>query len=450
MLRYGLAGAIQIPWYAASRFSGSSSIASVGTHSKGSRTWSSASFVKRWVGFFGLKSPTTPIRTLMFGDILARPPGERAQPRRRLHEPARQEQDDRDEQRAEDQQVEVHPADRQVLLEEDVEDRAQHRAVDRADAADERDEEGVEGPVRPEGVRRVVADVVIGEEPARKPGERRREHQGQELEPERADAAGLGRLFALADRLHGEAGPRALEGRHDADGRRRQREREIVAVGEAVGADRRRRQRRDLGQHVADGDTQDFAERERADGEVGASETEGDRADEQRERGRGQRAQPRPREHRPLGDPERARDEGAEAEERRVAEVDLAGVAGDDVPRLGERHREEHEEEEVQHVVAPDDERHRQGGQRRHAEREPPATAHRAKSPRGRATSTARKMTRPTTSRYGPPNANALAASARPRTRPPTKVPSIEPSPARTTTMSAFSVHSSPMDGLIE
>src|SRR5213596_3215689 len=209
MLRYGLAGAIQIPWYAASRFSGSSSIASVGTHSKGSRTWSSASFVKRWVGFFGLKSPTTPIRALMSRDILARAPGERAQARRRLHEPARQEQNDRDEQRAEDQQVEVHPADRQVLLEEDVEDRAQHRAVDRADAADERDEEGVEGPVRPEGVRRVVADVVIGEEPAREPGERRREHQGQELEPERADAAGLGRLFVLADRLHAEAGPRA-------------------------------------------------------------------------------------------------------------------------------------------------------------------------------------------------------------------------------------------------
>src|SRR3989441_227259 len=360
MLRYGLAGAIQIPWYAASRFSGSSSIASVGTHSKGSRTWSSASFVKRWVGFFGLKSPTTPIKALMSRDILPRTPGERAQPRRR-------------------------------------------------------------------------------------------EHKGQELEPERADAAGLGRLFVLADRLHAEAGPRALEGRHDADGRRRQREREIVAVGEAVGADRRRRQRRDLGQHVADGDAQDFAERERADGEVGASKTEGDGADEQRERSRGQRAQRRPREHRPLGDPERARDEGAEAEERRVAEVDLAGVAGDDVPRLSERNREEHEEQEVQHVVAPDDERHRrQSGQRRHAEREPPATAHRAKSPRGRATSTARKMTRPTTSRYGPPNANALAASARPRTRPPTKEPSIEPSPARTTTMSAFSVHSRPMDGLIE
>src|SRR2546425_9203572 len=209
MLRYGLAGAIQTPSYAASRFSGSSSIASGGTHSKGCRTWSSGSFVKRWVGFFGLKSPTTPIRPLMSGDILARPPGERAQARRRLHEPARQEQDDRDEQHAEDQQVEVHPADRQVFLEEDVEDGAQHGAMDRADAADERDEEGVEGPVRAEGMRRVIADVVIGEEPAREPGERRREHQGQELEPERADAAGLGRLFVLADRLHAEARPRA-------------------------------------------------------------------------------------------------------------------------------------------------------------------------------------------------------------------------------------------------
>src|SRR2546425_9999318 len=109
MLRYGLAGAIQIPWYAASRFSGSSSIASVGTHSKGSRTWSSASFVKRWVGFFGLKSPTTPTRRLMSGDILARPPGERAQARRRLHEPARREQADRDDHHAKDHPGEVHP-----------------------------------------------------------------------------------------------------------------------------------------------------------------------------------------------------------------------------------------------------------------------------------------------------------------------------------------------------
>src|SRR5206468_11846065 len=165
MLQYGLAGAIQIPWYAASRFLGSSSIASVGTHSKGSRTWSSASFVKRWVGFFGLKSPTTPIRPLISGDILARPPDERAQARRRLHEPARQEQDDRDEQHAEDQQVEGHPADRQLFLEEDVEDRAQHRSVDRADAADTRDEEGVEGPVQDDGVRRVVASEAIRQAP---------------------------------------------------------------------------------------------------------------------------------------------------------------------------------------------------------------------------------------------------------------------------------------------
>src|SRR5256712_13224846 len=140
MLRYGLAGAIQTPSYAASRFSGSSSIASVDTHSKGSRTWSSASFVKRWVGFFGLKSPTTPIRPLMSGDILARPPGERAQARRGLHEPARQEQDDRDEQHAEDQQVEVHPPDRPRFLEEDAEDRAQPRAGALAEAPDEPNE----------------------------------------------------------------------------------------------------------------------------------------------------------------------------------------------------------------------------------------------------------------------------------------------------------------------
>src|SRR2546429_243911 len=94
MLRYGLAGAIQIPWYAASRSSGSSSIASVGTHSKGSRTWSSASFVKRWVGSSGLKSPTPPIGGLMSPDTLAGAPGVGAQARRPPPEPARPEQTD--------------------------------------------------------------------------------------------------------------------------------------------------------------------------------------------------------------------------------------------------------------------------------------------------------------------------------------------------------------------
>src|SRR2546422_9320398 len=116
-------------------------------------------------------------------------PGERAEPRGRLDEPARQEQDDRDEQRAEDQQVEVDPSDREELLEEDVEDRAQQGAMDRPDAADERDEEGVEGPGRAEGVRRVVADMVVGEESAGEPGERRRERERQELEPEQIGRA---------------------------------------------------------------------------------------------------------------------------------------------------------------------------------------------------------------------------------------------------------------------
>src|SRR5213596_888701 len=451
MLRYGLAGAIQIPWYAASRSSGSSSIASVGTHSKGSRTWSSASFVKRWVRFFGLKSPTTPIRALMSGDILARAPGERAQPRRRLHEPARQEQDDRDEQHAEDQQVEVHPADREVFLEEDVEDRAQHGAMDRADAADERNEQGVEGPGRAEGVRRVVADVVVGEEPTGEPRERRRERERQELEPERADAARLGRLLVLADRPHAEPETRAAQRRDDGDGGGGQREREVVPVGEAIACDRRRGQRGDLRAHVAHRDAEDLAERERADGEVRAAQPEGRRADQEREPDGDGGAGDHGAEHWGSGDPERAGRQGAETEERRVPQVHLPRVARDDVPALGERDREEDEEEEVQHVVAPDDEGDRgQRGGGREAERAGAAPRHRTNSPRGRATRTTKKTTRPTTSRYGPPNTVALTASARPSTRPPTKVPSIEPRPARTTTMSAFSVHSRPIDGLIE
>src|SRR3989441_6159596 len=382
---------------------------------------------------------------------LARAPRERAEPRRRLDEPARQEQDDRDEQRAEDQQVEVDPSDREELLEEDVEDRAQQGAMDRPDAADERDEEGVEGPGRAEGVRRIVADMVVGEGAAGEPGERRRERERQELEPERADAARLGRLLVLADRAHAEPETRAAERRDDDDGDGGEREREVVAVGQAITRDRRRGQRRDLRAHVAHRDAENLAEREGADGKVGAAEPEGRRADEEREHDGDGGAGDHGGEHRRPGAPERTGRQGAESEERRVPQIHLPRVARDDVPALRECDREEDEEEEVQHVVAPDDERDR--GQRdggREPDRAGAPPAHRTNSPRGRATRTTKKMTSPTTSRYGPPNAVALTASARPRTSPPTKVPSIEPSPARTTTMSAFSVHSSPMDGLIE
>jgi hypothetical protein len=56
-------------------------------------------------------------------------------------------------------------------------------------------------------------------------------------------------------------------------------------------------------------------------------------------------------------DPQRARDERAEPEERRVAQIHLSGVSGDDVPALGQRDEQQHEEDEVQHVVAANGER---------------------------------------------------------------------------------------------
>src|SRR5216683_3234664 len=65
MFRYGLPEAIKKPPYTASRFSCSSPIASVGTHSNGSPTCPKASFVNRWFRFCGLKSPTTPTSTVM-------------------------------------------------------------------------------------------------------------------------------------------------------------------------------------------------------------------------------------------------------------------------------------------------------------------------------------------------------------------------------------------------
>src|SRR5262249_47218030 len=55
---------------------------------------------------------------------------------------------------------------------------------------------------------------------------------------------------------------------------------------------------------------------------------------------------------RSAGDPQRSRDERAEAEERRVAEVHLPRVAGHDVPRLGERDGQQDEEDEIEQIVA--------------------------------------------------------------------------------------------------
>src|SRR5207247_506749 len=162
---------------------------------------------------------------------------------------------------------------------------------------------------------------------------------------------------------------RGAEGRHRQDGDGGEAEREIVPARQPVASDRRRGERRDLREHVAHGDAEDLAERERADREVGTAQPEGHRADEERE----------------------------------------------------------------------------QAGDGRGPDHEPSPSGHRAKRPRGRTTRTTKKMTSPTTSRYGPPSTQALTASARPSTRPPTNVPSIEPSPARTTTMSALSVNSSPI-----
>src|SRR5436309_3389984 len=77
-----------------------------------------------------------------------------------LHETAGQQEHDGDEDPAEDEQVEVHPADGEVLLQRDVDHRAEDRAVHRSHASDEGHEERVEGPGRAESVRGVVADVI--------------------------------------------------------------------------------------------------------------------------------------------------------------------------------------------------------------------------------------------------------------------------------------------------
>ena len=89
------------------------------------------------------------------------------------------------------------------------------------------------------------------------------------------------------------------------------------------------------GQHVADRGPEDLGQRQRPDGEVGAAQPERGEADGSANSGRDRGAR-RPWRRR-MGTPpiQSVRvDQSAEAEEGRVPQVHLAGVARDDVPAL--------------------------------------------------------------------------------------------------------------------
>ena len=242
--------------------------------------------------------------------------------------------------------------------------------------------------------------MVVREAATDEAGERGRADQGDQLQPERIDAGGAGGVLVLANGLHAETQARSRERGHRRDRQHGQGQRQPVAIRQAIGGDRRLGQRRDLGERVPHGDPEDLAQRQRADGEVGAAQPEGRPADQQRERDGHEGAGDHPDHDGRARDPQHAGDQRAQPEEGRVTEVDLAGVTGDDVPGLRQRDRQEHEEEEVQDVLAAHHERNRgQGGDDDEARRRRGRAHHFAKSPCGRATSTTRKMTRPTTSR---------------------------------------------------
>src|SRR5438445_3078449 len=173
-----------------------------------------------------------------------------ARPLGGLYEATGQQQHDAHEERAEDQQVDVDPAQREIFLEHDIEDGAEHRPLERADAADERHQQRDERPVRPERVRRVVADVVVGEEPAREPGQRRRQRERRQLQREGADARRLRGLLVLADRAHAETEARGREGGHRDHRHGGEAEGQVEALGQAVARDGGRGQRRDLRQRT--------------------------------------------------------------------------------------------------------------------------------------------------------------------------------------------------------
>src|SRR6266852_1529517 len=134
--------------------------------------------------------------------------------------------------------------------------------------------------------------------------------------------------------------------------------------------------------------------------------SEGGGPDGQGEDGSGRGARHHGKKDRGAPGPEGARDQGAESEEGGVSQVHLPNVAGEDIPALRQRDREQDKKDEVEDVVASDGQRQeRQRGEGEENAGAPGELAsirergHRPKSPRGRTQSTTTKMTRPTTSR---------------------------------------------------
>src|SRR5215831_8723370 len=139
---------------------------------------------------------------------------------------------------------------------------------------------------------------------------------------------------------------------------------------------------------------------------------------------------------------------GADREERRRAEVHVAGVAAEDVPGGGKDDELQHRVRRREEIVVADEPGRRdQRESDRERERCERPVAHRPSSPVGLKASAASRMPNETAGAHDGPKKVAVNDSARPSTSAPRSVPQIEPMPPSTQTAKTSPMYSRPTDG---
>ena len=264
---------------------------------------------------------------------------------RRAHQPdnaVRRGDDEADEQKTDDQQIDRRrDRHRRDLLQRAEEEGADQRADPARGAADERHGNRVDGVFEPEGRGGLQKADVVGERRAGHAHERAGDRGRDQLEPQRRHAGGFRRQFIVADGGEAIAEPRAFDQPRDRDSDDCQQQHHQEQIADIVAERPEGFRPHDVGAArtadivpVDDQRLEHDRERERGDGEECAAQpqrqvahAEADharhhaaKADQDRDR---QRQQPVTRDGRI----------GAEREEGGRAEIHIAAIAAEDVPR---------------------------------------------------------------------------------------------------------------------
>ncbi len=257
--------------------------------------------------------------------------------------------------------------DTQQLWHECEHDRAEHRAPRGTDASDQHHAQELRGDIEAEHVRTDEADEVRIER-AGEARERCADAEGDYLDARHVDPDRSRADLGIADGGEHASIFRALEPPHEQQGQREHGEAEIEVAGlvsedEAAdgggwNAGNAVHALRDLAP-VEEDQAHDLAEAERGEREVMPFQPQRRNAEHQAGEpgGHARRDEGRPEQRTAAAGGDQRRGVGADAEQRRVAKRDLAGIAEHDIEADREQREDQREIDEAQRIVAVDDER---------------------------------------------------------------------------------------------